>query len=196
MRWLVLLIATTSFAFTQGIDKLDASTPRDVQIRLARSAAPAEVSDHATIMILGKDGYETAVKGTNGFTCLVLRQYLNTVEPECYDAEGSRTTLLADMYIEQQRAKKVSEAQIAKGVEAGYKSSKFKAPAKPGIVYMMSPHNRVYDPDQKKVITVGGHLMFYAPYATAKTIGSGKGAPYIANPGQPTALLIVVPQTH
>ena len=196
MRWLVLLIATTSFAFTQGIDKLDASTPRDAQIQLARSAAPAEVSDHATIMILGKNGYETAVKGANGFTCLVLRQYLNTIEPECYDAEGSRTTLQTDLFIETQRAQGVSDADIDKAIEAGYKSGKFKAPAKPGIVYMMSPHNRVFDPDAKKVISFPGHLMFYAPYATKATVGSGKGAPYIVNPGKPNALLIVVPQSH
>jgi len=35
--------------------------------------------------------------------------------------------------------------------------------------------------------------MFYAPYATAKTVGSGGGAPYIVHPGKPDALLIVVP---
>jgi hypothetical protein len=35
--------------------------------------------------------------------------------------------------------------------------------------------------------------MFYAPYATERTIGSGEGAPYIVHPGKPDALMIVVP---
>ena len=38
-----------------------------------------------------------------------------------------------------------------------------------------------------------GHLMFYAPYATQKDVGSGPGAPYIVAPGTPHALMIVVP---
>jgi hypothetical protein len=194
LRTPILLVLSVA-AFAQDMpDRIDASTPRDVQIRLARSAAPAEVSDHATIMVLGKNGYETAERGTNGFTCLVLRQHLDTLEPQCYDAEGTRTTLRADLFIEEQRAKGVAEDAIEKAVAAGYKGGRFKAPAKPGIVYMLSPHTRVYDPDQKKVIAVSGHLMFYAPYATAQTVGSGKGAPYIANPGKPNALMIVVPR--
>lgn len=193
---LLLFLSVAGFALAQSIDKLDASTPRDAQIALAKSAAPPDVTDHATIMVLGKNGYEVAVKGTNGFTCLVLRQYLNTLEPECYDAEGSRTTLQTDLFIEQQRARGVSDAEIEKAIDAGYKNGKFKAPAKAGIVYMMSPHNRVFDPEAKKVISFPGHLMFYAPYATKATVGSGKGAPYIVNPGKPNALLIVVPQSH
>jgi hypothetical protein len=184
----------TSEPSAAPLDHIDASTPRDIQIRLAKSAAPADISDHATLMVLGKNGYETAVSGSNGFTCLVLRQRLDTLEPECYDAEGSRTTLHADLFIEEQRAKGVAEDVIEKAVDAGYQSGRFKAPAKSGIVYMLSPHTRVYDPELKKVIAVSGHLMFYAPYATAQTVGSGKGAPYIANPGKPSALMIVVPR--
>src|SRR4051812_33283041 len=104
------VILLSSFALgaiclAQQIDKIDAAKPRAEQIHLARSAAPPEVVEHATIMVLGKKGYEVAVKGSNGFTCLVLRERLDTVEPECYDAEGSRTTLQADLFIEEQRAK-------------------------------------------------------------------------------------------
>ena len=61
---------------------------------------------------------------------------------------------------------------------------------------MLSDSNYVYDPDEGKVIHVPGHLMFYAPNLTAKDIGSGPGAPYIAHPGKPDALLIVVPANH
>src|SRR5690348_14892130 len=43
------------------------------EIALARTAAPKAIADKATVMTLGKDGYETAVKGTNGFVCLIFR---------------------------------------------------------------------------------------------------------------------------
>ena len=80
--------------------------------------------------------------------------------------------------------------------EAGYKIKRFLAPRKPGIVYMMSPHNRVFDPSQGKIIAFPGHLMFYAPYLTAKDVGSGKGAPYLTAPGKPDNLMVVVPAGH
>ena len=41
------------------------------EIALARSAAPASISDGAEVMVLGRTGYKTAVKGTNGFLCIV-----------------------------------------------------------------------------------------------------------------------------
>jgi hypothetical protein len=45
------------------------------EIALARSAAPASISDEAEVMVLGRTGYRTAVKGTNGFLCIVERSW-------------------------------------------------------------------------------------------------------------------------
>ena len=66
----------------------------------------------------------------------------------------------------------------------------------PGIVYMMSKENWVFDPDSKKITHFPGHLMFYAPYMTAKHLGYESEAtlPYLVHPGEPDALMIVVPQ--
>jgi hypothetical protein len=41
------------------------------EIALARSAAPSSIAKDAEVMVLGKSGFTTAVKGTNGFLCLV-----------------------------------------------------------------------------------------------------------------------------
>jgi hypothetical protein len=38
------------------------------EIALARSAAPGSISDGAEVMVLGREGYKTAVKGTNGLS--------------------------------------------------------------------------------------------------------------------------------
>src|SRR5271169_4611179 len=50
---------------------------RDAEIALARSAAPPSVSQDATVMVLGRHGYETAVEGKNGFVCLVERAWMS-----------------------------------------------------------------------------------------------------------------------
>src|SRR5271165_3652427 len=48
---------------------------RSEEIALARSAAPAAISSAADVLVLGEHGYEMAVKGTNGFVCLVERSW-------------------------------------------------------------------------------------------------------------------------
>ncbi len=48
---------------------------RDAEIALARSAAPDSISRDATVLVLGRHGYETAVQGHNGFVCLVDRSW-------------------------------------------------------------------------------------------------------------------------
>jgi hypothetical protein len=177
--------------------RYDASTPRRHQIELATSAAPAEVSDRAAIYILGPHGYEKVREGTNGFSCLVDREYVTTQEPECFDAEGSQTILLAHLRVEELRAQGKAESDISAEIAAGYKAGRFIAPRKPGIVYMMSNENWVFDPGSRRIIHFPGHLMFYAPYMTAKDLGYEKEAslPYLVHPGAPDALMIVVPRT-
>src|ERR1700733_4952512 len=45
------------------------------EIALARSGAPASISDAAEVMVLGPNGYTSAAKGTNGFLCIVERSW-------------------------------------------------------------------------------------------------------------------------
>ena len=42
---------------------------RNAEIAMARSAAPEAISRDADVLVLGRHGYETAVKGKNGFVC-------------------------------------------------------------------------------------------------------------------------------
>ena len=56
------------------------------EIALARSAAPPSISDAAEVMVLGPKGYTTAVKGTNGFLCIVERSWgAATDDPEFWN---------------------------------------------------------------------------------------------------------------
>jgi hypothetical protein len=175
-----------------AVRSVSADTPREVQVAIARAAGPP-VSAEATIFILGRRGYEKAWTGSNGFTCLVQRPDLKTMAPQCFDAAGTASTVRAFFFREEERAKGVPESEITAAVAEGYRKGTFVAPARPGIVYMMSDYNYLPDPDTHKIVHFPGHLMFYAPNLTVKDIGDGAGAPYLTDPGQPDNLLVVIP---
>jgi hypothetical protein len=133
-------------------------------------------------------------EGTNGFACFVDRQTPWNSEPTCFDAEGTATTLPTRLFAEEERAKGKTETQIQTEIADGYKSGRFRAPGKPGIVYMMSDNAVLRVNDQ--MVHVPPHLMFYAPYATEKDLGSPSAAanmPRLIRPGQPDAYIIVIP---
>src|ERR1700729_91041 len=77
---------------------------RTAEIALARSAAPPSISRDATVVILGKNGYETAVEGKNGFICIVERGWMNSFNSpefwspktrgaECFNPPAARTVV-------------------------------------------------------------------------------------------------------
>src|ERR1700691_2739537 len=82
-------------------------TDRNAEIALARSAAPEAISRDATILVLGRHGYETAVEGKNGFVCAVERAWMGPFEgelaanfwnptvrgPLCFNPPAARTVL-------------------------------------------------------------------------------------------------------
>ena len=195
-----LLLATSLMALAQTDSPkpaYDFSLSREERIKLAESAAPAEISGKATVYLLERTGYEKVREGTNGFSCFVDRQSPLNCEPTCFDAEGSTSTLPTRLYAEEQRAKGKSEAQIKAEIEDGYKTGKFHAPQKPGIVYMMSDQGYLYVAGRDQLVHLPRHLMFYAPYATDKDIGSPPPAvnmPRLIRAGQPDAVMIVIPR--
>lgn len=194
----LLLLATSpllTFSQTETLKPAyDFSLPREERIQLAESAAPAEISGKATVYLLERTGYLKVREGTNGFSCIVDRQTPYNLEPTCFDREGSATTLPTRLFVEEQRAKSRTEEQIKTDLEAGYKSGRFKAPAKPGIVYMMSDHGVLLV--SGKLVPIPPHLMFYASYAMDEDIGSPPAAanmPHLIRAGQPDAYIIVIP---
>jgi len=196
---LILPAAFTALALAEDPKPAyDFSLPRAERIALAESAAPPEISGKATVYVLEKTGYVKARDGVNGFSCFVDRQHPLNMEPTCLDAEGSATTLPTRLFVEEQRALGASEEKINAQVEAGYRSGKFAAPRKPGIVYMLSPQIYLWIAEMGKMVHAPAHLMFYAPYATEKDLGSppgGPGMPHLIRAGKPDAYIVVVPST-
>src|SRR3979411_2235644 len=154
---LMLLMGLTSSIWAQG-SKYPALSeymmPPDTEIALARSAAPANISDRATIKVLTTSGYQVAREGDNGFVCAVMRgwtaptytpaQFRDLVydatvhAPICFNPEASRTVM---PYYEL-RSKFGMEGrtpdQIAEGIQAAY--VKGELPKRDGVsfAYMWS----------------------------------------------------------
>src|SRR5215472_11161175 len=179
----------------------DASMPRDQQITLAESAAPAEVSSKATVYVLGPKGYEKAREGTNGFSCFVSRHFVRpaetTIEPQCFDAEGSRTLLPVYLHDEELRTNGKSEAEIKADAASGYKEGRYQYPSKPGFLYMMSSQNRLSAISENGTGIFPPHLMFYAPNMTTKDMGfdAQPKLDYLGmtHPGAGDNLIVVLP---
>ena len=76
---------------------------RSAEIALARSAAPASISNDAEVLVLGSHGFDVAIKGRNGFTCFVGRGWTSAADPDywnpkvrvpmCANAAAARTYL-------------------------------------------------------------------------------------------------------
>jgi len=163
--------------------------PKDAEIALARSAAPASVSSDAEVMVLGRSGYTVAAKGTNGFLCLVERSWANATDnaefwnpslraPNCFNAAAART--FADIYL--MRTNLVlagkSPAEIARAVASGLDTGKLPALAPGAMCYMMSKGQYLNDRGKQW----HPHLMFFVPGDTAKSWGANlPGSPVIAS---------------
>jgi hypothetical protein len=94
------------------------------------------------------------------------------------------------------RGKGKSEDEVTAAIEEGYRSGKFRAPQKPGIVYMMSDAGYIYVAELKKMYHLPPHLMFYDPYAKEEDIGAPPASanmPRLIRAGQPDAVIIVIP---
>jgi len=198
----LLLSGGGSKAFAQDsvINIYDASMPRERQIELALSAAPAAVAKNASVYVLGPKGYEKAHEGTNGVSCLIQRSYLKdgatTVAPMCFDAEGSRTTMLVYIRMEQLRSAGADENAIKAEITKEYAAGTLLAPRKAGVLYMLSCQNRLGpDPATGKAASFPPHVMFYAPNMTPQDLGydADPMVPYLVEAGTPGAMMVVVP---
>lgn len=193
MRWLAMLFAV---GFSEAAGQATPTIAPDQEIALALSAAPAGVARNAAVLVLGPRGFYQARNGSNGFTCLVERSQPGTSEPVCYDAEGSGSILPATLRRAELRAQGKNDATIAAEIRQGYSSGKFKAPARPGIAYMLSPDQTVFDPMSGKLVRYIPHVMFYAPNRRASELGmpadhAEAGLPFLIFEGEPEAMIIV-----
>lgn len=179
----ILFISIQSFAQKAAVPELE-TMPVKLETDFALSALPPQLRHDATIYLLDpKKGYYIAHKGSNGFLCFVTRTEWEWAEFRkdiytaiSYDAEGARVIFPVYMDVAAMRATgKFTALQIRDIVLDRIRKGTYKAPAKPGISYMLAPEMRTYPgtPKDHKVMTmIMPHYMFYAPYLTNADIGN------------------------
>jgi hypothetical protein len=177
---------------------------RNDEITLAKSAAPPSIADHAEVLVLDARGYETAVKGTNGFVCFVGRswdvnfndpQFWNPKirAPQCDNATSARSVLPRYLTRTQRVLAGTSKAEMQKLETADWTAAKLKAPELGAVCYMMSKHGYLNDD--------GGawrpHVMFFAPRAAGAAWGADlAGSPMMSDSSsyeRTTIFMVVVP---
>jgi hypothetical protein len=180
--------ATTPYPKMAPIDQY--LMEKDAEIQLARSAAPDSISRDATILVLGRQGYETAVQGKNGFVCMVGRGWGAAFDwdefwnpkvkaADCLNPQAARSILpIAYLRTRMVMAGR-SKAEIVSAVKAAYESKQLPDPESGAMDYMMSKSSYLTDQGGHNM----PHLMFYTLVKDGKDWGSGAaGAPVVSSP--------------
>jgi hypothetical protein len=158
------------------------------EIALARSAAPASVSDAAEVMVLRRDGYTTAVKGSNGFVCMVERSWANTIDdaqfwnpkvraPHCFNAAAAQTFLPIFLMRTKLVLAGKSRAEIAAAIASALEKKELPALAPGTMVYMMSKQQYLNDTGT----SWHPHVMFFVSGDAEKSWGANlPGSPVMS----------------
>ena len=145
------------------------------EIALARSAAPAEISERATVYTIRNDKVIRLVEGSNGCACMVARDlHAGSLYPICFDREGTRTRLLRELEELRLRMAGATEDSVKAHVTAAFRAGTLQTPASFSVAYMMSPRQVLFSSpfrDGRRVGAWSPHLMIMAPGITAQTLG-------------------------
>ena len=195
--------AQTEKAHYPAMARLDQYLAQDEnsEIALARSGAPSSISDAAEVMVLRRDGYATAVKGSNGFLCLVERSWgAATGEPEfwnpkvrspiCFNPPAART--FAPIFL--MKTKLVlagkSKTEMVQAIATALDKKELPALEPGAMCYMMSKQQYLSDSGK----SWHPHLMFFVAGNAAKSWGADlPGSPVIAadDPEERATILMV-----
>jgi hypothetical protein len=175
------------------------------EIALARSAAPPSISKDAEVLTLGRHGYETAVKGTNGFVCIVERAWANEFDnaefwnpkvrgPICFNPASVRSVL--PTYLERTRwvLAGASRTEMTRRTKAAIAAGRIRPPEIGAMCFMMSKGGYLGDNAHGPWHS---HLMFFVPRGASGPPDWGAdlpGSPVIgAGPGLDPAAIYFVP---
>jgi hypothetical protein len=198
---LVIVLGTTSQTKAQETTSHDAKSPypgmapleqylmdRDAEIGLARSAAPESISGDAEVMVLSRKGFETAVKGKNGFVCMVQRSWSAGKDdpdfwnpklraPICFNAPGARSNIPLTIRRTELILAGRSKDQMFIGIEAAIGTKRLPRVQSGAMCYMMSKQGYLSDRDGHW----RPHLMFFTPVTEPSVWGADlPGSPIIA----------------
>jgi hypothetical protein len=161
---------------------------RNAEIAMARSAAPQSISSDAEVLVLGRRGYETAIKGKNGFVCFVERSWTAPIAdpdfwnpkgraPICLNAPAARSYLPRAIKKTELVLAGSSKAQMFEAISAAVAKKELPELEAGAMCYMLSKQGYLSD----KVGHWHPHLMFFVPQTEAVAWGAGlSGSPVLA----------------
>ena len=178
------------------------SADRDEEIALARSAGPASISANAEVMVLTRHGYEVAVKGTNGFTCMVERGWsagINDTDfwnprlrgPLCLNPAGAKFEVPVTLKRTELALVGKSKAEIFEELKAAFASKELLPPEPGAMSYMLSKQGYLSDVGEHW----HPHLMFFMPKMDPKLWGANAASsPVLAieDTTEPMTLFLVL----
>jgi hypothetical protein len=163
---------------------------RNAEILLARSAAPDSISSDATIRVLGRQGYETAVRGKNGFVCMVERSWMEPFDApefwnpkvrgaECLNAQAARSIVpIVDLRTTMVMAGH-SKAEILSALKAAFEKKQLPDPENGAMAFMMSKSAYLFDAGDHN----GPHVMIFTSLENGKDWGAwASGSPVFSGP--------------
>ena len=181
---------------------------RSAEIALAKSAAPPSISDKATVLVLTRHGYVTAIQGGNGFVCAVERAWMSQYEypgfwnarmrgPLCFNPPAVRSILPYTIRRTELVLAGRSKPEIIAAIRAGIARHELPPLEAGALTYMMSRQGYLNDDARNWA----PHLMFYFPRAAGATWGADlPGAPPMLNlqfQDSPEAIsVLMVPVMH
>ena len=141
---------------------------RNTEIAFARTAAPESISRDAEVLVLGRHGYETAIKGKNGWVCVVERswmapfddpEFLNPDQrvPLCLNPPAARTHLPLTFKTTELAMAGQSKTQMFDSIKAAYDKKELPLPEPGSMCYMMSKQQYF----SRKIGNADPHLMFW-----------------------------------
>jgi hypothetical protein len=176
---------------------------RNAEIALARSAAAQSITGDAHVMVLGKHGYETVVRGRNGFVCMVQRSWAAGFDdpefwnpklrsPICFNPPGVRSYLPLILKKTDLVLAGGSIPQMIEAISAAFDKKELPAMEPGAMGYMLSKQGYLSDRDGHW----HPHLMFFAPLTDPLAWGAGLPASPILgfkdDPARLTVFLIPV----
>ena len=158
-------------------------------IALARSAGPRPIADNAAVLTLGKSGYETRVKGSNGFVCYVGRSWEKDFDdpefwnpkirtPQCWNAAAVSSVLPEYLKRTQWVLAGVSKEEMLARTKTALAAREVGPPAPQSVVFLMSKDQYISDPTPGVEARWYPHLMFLVPATEDSNWGANvHGAP-------------------
>ena len=169
--------ATTPYPKMAPIDQY-LMVDQSAEIALARSAAPESISRDAEVRVLRRHGFETAVKGKNGFVCIVERSWTAAADadfwnpkvrvPMCLNAAAARSYLLWDLKATDLILAGRTKAQMEEAIVAAADKKELPAMEAGAMCYMMSKQG--YGGDSAPHWP--SHLMFFYSQTDPATWGA------------------------